>query len=627
MSKSLASPALTVSRTAWFWIVFIALAAAVLRIAGIWHDYPFSFYGDEQQMVKQALAYGSGDLNPYRTGMNASKPAFYPYLLFFEYGIYFVIGKLAGWWQDATGYVLAFLYRPGPWYVIGRVTTALFGIATVVLVGATGERYFGRNTGVVAAIIVTLAVGHVITCQDVKADNPTAFFSLLAVWFLLGFVNSEKFRDLLLASVAAGFGIATKYYSVFLAPLFLIAIVVVATRRGRRPGDNLFTGLTALVRYTLISVVIGMATFFVLTPYTFLDSQGLDFLLGELSVLGDKAVQLSGTEASDPSVRQDYEIRGYANYSTAVLDFGHSLGKLSGFGLLGAVAGIIGLIFCLLRFSTNRMLLITFPLLFSVLAILVRPGFAVVRHQTQIYPFLALSAAIVLVALYGLARSRGRWVGRGAIAVFVLALAPQFVTIVQRADAVSRLDPRSAAVTWINENLKIDDHILIGNRIIELPASTATLLKREKLVVDLLASGEVPDSVVSRTTNMGQRFDLQKKLAAQKPAFTVDGFEHPWWLRHHNESGERFFLSERDVFMEPPTRKFGVASIEEYRQRGVKYLVLGDQYREFYKQNANRYPPYNAFYEAVYALPEIAVFERHASGWGGNSVRIFQLPE
>jgi len=77
--------------------------------------------------------------------------------------------------------------------------------------------------------------------------------------------------------------------------------------------------------------------------------------------------------------------------------------------------------------------------------------------------------------------------------------------------------------------------------------------------------------------------------------------------------------------MEPPTRKFGVASLADYRERGVRYIVLGDSFREFYASNSRRYPPYHAFYEATYALPEVIVFPRHRSGWGGNSVRIFDL--
>ncbi len=616
---------LYIDRRSWTLIGLVAIAATVLRVFGIWHEYPFSFYGDEQQLVKQALAYGGGNFNPYQTGMNASKPAFYTYLLFFEYGIYFVVGKLAGWWADASGYVIAFLHRPGPWYIIGRSTTALFGIATIALVAITGERFFGRRTGVVAAILMTLALGHVITCQHVKADNPTAFFSLTAMWFLLVFIDNHRLRYLLFAAMAAGFGMATKYYSVFLAPMFAIAIIVVAWQQSSTATGRVNSLLLTLPKLILLSVVVGMATFFVLTPYTFLDSQGLDFLLGEVSVLGEKAAQLTGTVDAQQGVRQDYEIRGHADYATAIKDFAYSLGKLTGFGLLASVAGTAGVLFCAGRLNTQRLLLVSFPLVFTIVAIVVRPGFAVVRHQTQIYPFLALAAGIVLVALYHWLRRRGTGLHRLAVIAFCLALAPQLYAIVERATVVSQPDPRSAAVEWIDENIEADSHILIGGNVVELVASVETLDAREAQVKALLASGKVPESVIGRTSGTGQRVEYQKLLAQKETAFRIDRFEHPWWLRYHDEVGERFFLRETDVFMEPPTRKFGISTLNQYAERGVEFIVVGDKVRDFYKSNADRYPPYDALYDAIYQLPQVAAFDGHGSGWGGRTVRIFAL--
>lgn len=613
-----------IARSTWLVIIVIAIVAALVRFVGIWHEYPFSFYGDEQQMVKQALAYGGGNFNPYETGMNASKPAFYTYLLFVEYGIYFVIGKLAGWWQDAAGYVTSFLHRPGPWYVIGRSTTALFGVATIILVAITGEKYFSRRSGLVAAILMTVAMGHVITCQHVKADNPTAFFSLLAMLFLLAFLSARQRRYLILAAIAAGFGMATKYYSVFLAPMFAIAIVVAAYRGKVHGVGSFLNGSGQMLRYILLATVVGFATFFLLTPYTFLDSQGLDFLLGEISVLGDKAVQLTGAAESE-AARDDYEFRGHATYTIAVRDFAYSLGKMTGFGWFAAITGCAGIVYCLLRINVSRLILISFPIVFTVVAIIVRPGFAVVRHQTQIYPFLAIAAGIMLVALYGWIVQRKPQLRHLLVVVFLFLLAPQLVNIIERANVVSRSDTRSAAVAWVNENLPVDSHVLIGNAVIELVPSLQTLDDRERSVEQLIASGKVPDSVIARTSGTSRRVEFQRKLAQQVPAFRIRRFEHPWWLRRHNEVGERFFLDESDVFMEPPTRKFGVSTLDEYASKGVEFIIVGDEFRNFYKRNVERYPPYNDFYDSVYRLNEVASFHRHESGWGGDTVRIFAM--
>ncbi len=84
-------------------IFLILLLAVTLRILGIWHSYPYSFYPDEAHFVKRALSFGSLDFNPHWF----HKPALYMYILFFEYGLYFVIGKILGAWNSVSGFAVS----------------------------------------------------------------------------------------------------------------------------------------------------------------------------------------------------------------------------------------------------------------------------------------------------------------------------------------------------------------------------------------------------------------------------------------------------------------------------------------------------------------------------------------
>ena len=72
------------------WLLGLILIAFSVRFFGIFHDLPFTYYGDEKHFINRAVAFGSGDLNPHWF----HKPALYMYLLFFEYGMYFLVGKL-----------------------------------------------------------------------------------------------------------------------------------------------------------------------------------------------------------------------------------------------------------------------------------------------------------------------------------------------------------------------------------------------------------------------------------------------------------------------------------------------------------------------------------------------------
>ena len=66
--------------------------ATAMRVWGLFHDLPFSFYGDELHFIKRSMALGAGDLNPHWF----HKPAFLMYMFAFFYGIYYLVGALFG---------------------------------------------------------------------------------------------------------------------------------------------------------------------------------------------------------------------------------------------------------------------------------------------------------------------------------------------------------------------------------------------------------------------------------------------------------------------------------------------------------------------------------------------------
>ncbi|MGB2880051.1 MAG: hypothetical protein WBD24_07700, partial [Candidatus Omnitrophota bacterium] len=73
-------------------ILSILVMGAVLRIWGLSFGLPFQLHQDEPIVVNHALAYGAGDLNPHFFII----PPLCSYLLFFAYGLYFILGKIAG---------------------------------------------------------------------------------------------------------------------------------------------------------------------------------------------------------------------------------------------------------------------------------------------------------------------------------------------------------------------------------------------------------------------------------------------------------------------------------------------------------------------------------------------------
>ena len=170
-----------------YYLYAILALALFLRLLGIWHGYPYSYYPDEAHFVKRALSFGSGDLNPHWF----HKPAFFMYLLFFEYGLYFVFGKLVGFWQSIDEFAVSFVKNPGQFYLIGRLTLVAFSIGTIVVTFLIGERHFRGQTGLFGALLLALSYGLVAASQNVKADIPAIFFASFSTFCLLNYIETR----------------------------------------------------------------------------------------------------------------------------------------------------------------------------------------------------------------------------------------------------------------------------------------------------------------------------------------------------------------------------------------------------------------------------------------------------
>ena len=162
-------------------IIIVLIFASIIRFWGIWHGYPFSYYPDEQHFVNRAISFGSGDLNPHWF----YKPAFLMYILFFEYGLFFVIGKFMGMFSGVDSFAIYYFQNSWPFILIGRITVTLFGIATIYVVYKIGEKFWSKKAGLFCSMFLTLSYGHIFCGQDVKADVPTTFFTVTSMTLLI----------------------------------------------------------------------------------------------------------------------------------------------------------------------------------------------------------------------------------------------------------------------------------------------------------------------------------------------------------------------------------------------------------------------------------------------------------
>lgn len=211
-------PHSTSRKVNWPMVLWIVIGLAlVIRIWGIGYGLPFVYWTDEYHEVMRAMELGAGGFNWARTG----KGGFY-LLLFVEYGLYFLVLKLSGVISTTREFAELFVRDPSMFYMLGRVTTAMFGAATVAIVFALGREAYHFRAGLLAALFLAVNVVHSDLSHRVGVDIPMTLFAAIALFFAVRIAHGGSRRDYVLAAVSAALATTTKLPGI----LVLIPLVI-----------------------------------------------------------------------------------------------------------------------------------------------------------------------------------------------------------------------------------------------------------------------------------------------------------------------------------------------------------------------------------------------------------------
>jgi 4-amino-4-deoxy-L-arabinose transferase-like glycosyltransferase len=330
----------------------LALALA-LRLPGVAWQLPWQLHPDEGDYVISAtLMVQDGDLNPN----NFRNPSLYTYLLLLEYTLLDLLGLPS----DASARVSELLGTPTLQTLLGRLTTALFGGATVLAIYLLGASLLGRAVGLLGALFLAVAFLHVRDSHFATNDVPATFFLVVSVFFSARLAQTGRGRELLLAALFGGLATSTKYnVGLFVAPL-LVGFVLAHGRGSFTPRS-----LGKLVRAGLVSVLAYLAG----TPYTLL---AWPAFLADLRTQYGYADELWQGQSAAPTWQLYLET------------FGQGLGWLP-FGL-----ALVGLLLLVRRRPAAAALLAAFPLVYLGYMLGVKLFF--VRFAVPVLPFLCLLA-------------------------------------------------------------------------------------------------------------------------------------------------------------------------------------------------------------------------------------------
>jgi len=590
-------------------ITTILLLAVFLRILGIWHDYPYSFYPDEAHFVKRALSFGSFDFNPHWF----HKPAFYMYILFFEYGLYFIIGKVIGLWNSISDFAVSYIKNPGPFYIIGRLTTTLFSIGSIWVVYRLGEGHFKPGVGIIAALFLGLSYGHVAASQNVKADTLATFFAIVSMLFLLKYIKEENYKDIILSAVTAGMGAATKIYPiVMLVPLTLGTILMSKNKAGR---DTRWIQKALL----LIGIIVGIfyLSYFVCAPYSFLDPLGRKSTFSGFHELMEKIRYF--LFKGEKIIRPDDFIGQRMSYLQGSFDYFKKLLEIKGTGVIIGGIGLSGFGYLILKLNMRNFLFLLYPVTFIFVSILVNPGYAESRHQLSVYPFLAISGGALVMAI----RGKNGLQNKIIFAILLISLVFPLYKIIERGLYISREDTRNIAKAWIESTIPAGIKILVDE-------NGPQLLMDEENIKRMLQKAKMADPKGQFTAHYDTY--LQYQLFAAENSVTYDIYEIrlPWWREKLQEDGIHELDSDYDKDMGNPLKPVGVMPFKYYKENGYKYVIVSSKfYGLFLKEDsreAKKFPSFYHFYSDLFReasqIKEFSPTQGHSKG---PVIKIFKI--
>ncbi len=380
-----------------------------LRLWGIASGLPTAYNLDEYaHFVPGAVRMSGGSLNPHYF-MN---PPAFTYLLHVVFSIAYGVPGL-----PTQGSVHAALNGDATTlYLIGRVVTAVLGVAAVGVLFVAARRLYGEAVGLVAAALLSVTFLPVFYSHFALNDVPTLLPLALGLVGVAGISTRGRRLDYLIAGAGVGAASATKYTAAALVVAIAIAAAV-------RVLDDRASARKEFVNLVLAGAV-ALGTFVALNPYSVLDHG--EFLDG-VGRQQDQSANIAklGTD----------ETSGWQYYLWTIT---------WGFGVVPCALAAAGAVLALRRNWRRGLPWIGFALTAWLFMGAQQRFYA--RWFMPVYPVLAVFAAYALVELARLL-PRGRVLA--GVALGAVAFAQPIVTVVHSDRIINRADTRDLAKTWL----------------------------------------------------------------------------------------------------------------------------------------------------------------------------------
>ncbi|OGM27010.1 hypothetical protein A3D00_01915 [Candidatus Woesebacteria bacterium RIFCSPHIGHO2_02_FULL_38_9] len=448
-------------------ILLILVLALIVRIWGVNFGLPQKHIIDEQAIVYSVFYAANYKLN---AGLYLHAPLL-PYILLFEYGCYFIVGRIIGIFSSTNDFAVSYLKDPTTLFLLGRLTGVLFGVGTVFLTYLIGEKFFKKYVGIIAAFLLAFIFLHVKESHYIKEDVIAGFFVLSVYYFSLRIKSYGKLKDYLLAGSLIALAISAKYTSVVVIPAMLIAHFF----NKKRKFINLFyAGLFGLLVFLLINLYLVLNF---KSTYDWINSQFVGNRISYDLILAGKPAWWWFLLVNIPQ----------------------------GVGAPLFIAAVIGFLF------TPILSIVPLTFLFTVD---LWTKYKSARLAISLLPFFALATAVIFEKLQTLIKNRKIKLIL-VPSLMILIIYPSLSGTVKFDFLLTRSDTRKEASNWFTDNIDKDVKVVVeGTFKPEFPSNTNIYI--------------LPDRVeLSRRINQSKNigFDATYIKAFQEAVKDQKGFE------------------------------------------------------------------------------------------------------
>lgn len=418
----------------------ILLVALLFRLWGFDYGLPEVYKYDERSFVNPALnIVENADPNPHWFGHPGGFIIYMEVLLvvLITVGYYLLLmieGEVSSWDQFLVVLRSNFDFNPGAYHYAGRLMIIVCALVTIYVVYKIGKDFFSKSTGLLAALCLALLPLHIKHSQIIRTDVATTMWIMLAIYFLLKFLDKpENARNLFIASVFGGFSVATKYTSGLI--LFPVLICAGWNDIQNNYSNRFFLDSLKIKSCFSISSLLFFAGFFIFSPFVILDApHAIADILHE-------------TGAARPGIESDGIIANYLWYLKGVF-------FKEGNGIVIAILAMLGLILIIKKRNMRSVVFVLFPVLYFMIV-----GGARLRWQRWMIPLLPFEALFFGCAITFL---RTRWQNKILLhksvkyilpVLCIVAFLPMLAQNIKSGQWQSKTDTRTLARSWILDNI------------------------------------------------------------------------------------------------------------------------------------------------------------------------------